>query len=309
MHCASSRRYRPAAIGDTSADANAEVKGRASIRKPDTATAKGDLIVRSHAPYGADTSGIRAYFRTLSVCLPRAADDEDDGHQNEGLWEIIANSRCRTISLHQARQLLPRRQQRGLPGVDRVCAVGAHEAGWKIPDEARNRMLYGLERYVAGEVKTNRSWLPNDSYYLLSEKLIALEALSRYDRASKRLFDTVRVDPVKLTAASLADWVDIPIARRTCPTATHSVLQQSRSCVTTSVLPQLRPWHAAMTAGISCAAMTTIMARMFRLSMDARELAEFRIPLLRGLNNRMQRGGYFYSTQANLWAAYALERH
>ena len=48
------------------------------------------------------------------------------------------------------------------------------------------------------------------------------------------------------------------------------------------------------------------MARMFRLSMDARELAEFRIPLAVWLNNRMQRGGYFYSTQANLWAAGAL---
>ena len=48
-------------------------------------------------------------------------------------------------------------------------------------------MLYGLERYVAGEVKTNRSWLPNDSYYLLSGKAHRAGALSRYDRASKRL--------------------------------------------------------------------------------------------------------------------------
>ena len=29
-------------------------------------------------------------------------------------------------------------------------------------------------RYVAGEIKVNRAWLPNDGYYLLSEKLIAL---------------------------------------------------------------------------------------------------------------------------------------
>ena len=60
---------------------------------------------------------------------------------------------------------------------------GAHEAGWKIPDEARNRMLYGLERYVAGEVKTNRCGCQRQ-LLPVSEKLIALEALSRYDRAS-----------------------------------------------------------------------------------------------------------------------------
>ena len=43
----------------------------------------------------------------------------------------------------------------------------------------------------------------------IRDRLIALEALSRYDRASKRLLDTVRIDPAKLTAASLADWLDI----------------------------------------------------------------------------------------------------
>ncbi len=295
----------------TLADANAEVKGRASISlKPDTATAKGDLIVSLARTYGADTSGIRAYFERYPFACLEQRMTKTMGTRNEALWEIIANSLPNYLSASGLANYYPGDSNEGYPVLTAFVLSGAHEAGWKIPDEARNRMLYGLERYVAGEVKTNRSWLPNDSYYLLSEKLIALEALSRYDRASKRLLDTVRVDPVKLTAASLADWVDILNRSKDVP---------NRDAQRAAAIKELRD-NIRVASSVATVARSDdrwyfmrsddyTMARMFRLSMDARELAEFRIPLLRGLNNRMQRGGYFYSTQANLWAAYALERH
>ena len=119
---------------------------------------------------------------------------------------IIAGSLPNYLSASGLANYYPGDTNEGNPVLTAFVLAGAHEAKWVIPDEAKARMLSGLERYVAGELKTQRAWLPNDSYYLLSEKLIALEALSRYDRASKRLLDTIRVDPVKLTAASLADW-------------------------------------------------------------------------------------------------------
>ena len=131
-----------------------------------------------------------------------------------------------------------------------------------------------LERYVAGEVKTNRSWLPNDGYYLLSEKLIALEALSRYDRASSGLLDTVRVDPVKLTAASLADWIDIlnrskDVPNRDAQRAAAIKELRDNIRVASSVATITRSddrWYFMRSDDYT-------MARMFRLSMDARELA------------------------------------
>jgi uncharacterized protein YfaS (alpha-2-macroglobulin family) len=51
------------------------------------------------------------------------------------------------------------------------------------------------------------------------------------------------------------------------------------------------------------------VARMFRLSLDTNELSTFKMPLLRQLNSRMLRSGHFYSTQANIWTAFAIERH
>ena len=296
----------------TVADASAEVKGKVALTlKPDTATSKGDVMVSLARTYGADTSGIRAYFaRYPFACLEQRM-TRTMGTKNEALWDIIAGSLPNYLSASGLANYYPGdSSSEGYPVLTAFVLAGAHEAGWKIPDEAKSRMLYGLERYVAGEVKTQRAWLPNDSYYLLSEKLIALEALSRYDRASKRLLDTVRVDPVKLTAASLADWIDILNRARDVP---------NRDAQRAAAIRELRD-NVRVAANVASVARSDdrwyfmrsddyTMARMFRLSLDTRELAEFKLPLLKGLNNRMQRGGYFWSTQANLWAAYALERH
>ena len=295
----------------TLAEGNTEVKGRAAITlKPDAATTRGDLIVSLARTYGADTSGIRAYFERYPFACLEQRMTRTMGTKNEALWDIIANSLPNYLSASGLANYYPGDSNEGYPVLTAFVLSGAHESGWKIPDEARNRMLYALERYVAGEIKVNRAWLPNDGYYLLSEKLIALEALSRYDRASKRLLDTVRVDPVKLTAASLADWIDILNRAKDVPNrdaqraaAIRELRDNIRVASTVATITRSDDrWYFMRSDDYT-------MARMFRLSMDTRELAEFRIPLLRGLNHRMRRGGYFYSTQANLWAAFALERH
>jgi len=295
----------------TVVDTSAEIKGKAALTmKPDVATGKGDLMVSLARTYGADTSGIRAYFaRYPFACLEQRM-TKTMGSKDEALWDIIANSLPNYLSSSGLANYYPGDSAEGYPVLTAFVLSGAHEAGWKIPDEARLRMLSGLERYVAGELKTQRAWLPNDSYYLLSEKLIALEALSRYDRATKRLLDTVRVDPVKLTAASLADWLDI---------LNRSKDVSNRDAQRAAAIRELRD-NVRIAANVASVARSDdrwyfmrsddyTMARMFRLSLDTRELGEFKLPLLKGLNNRMQRGGYFWSTQANLWAAYALERH
>ena len=295
----------------TVADASSEIKGKTALTlKPDTPTTKGDVTVSLARTYGADTSGIRAYFaRYPFACLEQRM-TRTMGTKDEVLWDVIAGSLPNYLSASGLANYYPGDTSEGYPILTAFVLSGAHEAGWKIPDQVKARMLAGLERYVAGELKPQRAWLPNDSYYLLSEKLIALEALSRYDRASTRLLDTIRVDPVKLTAASLADWLDILNRTKDVP---------NRDAQRAAAIKELRD-NVKVSASVASIARSDdrwyfmrsddyTLARMFRLSLDTRELGEFKLPLLKGLNNRMQRGGYFYSTQANLWAAYALERH
>jgi alpha-2-macroglobulin len=298
----------------TVADATAEVKGKAALAlKPDAsvgAIKDGELLVSLARTYGADTSGIRGYFARYPFACLEQRTTKALGLKDESLWSIISESLPTYLSPNGLANYYPGATEEGYPVLTAFVLSGAHEAGWKIPDETANKMLYGLERYVSGELKTNRSWLPNDSLYLLSEKLIALEALSRYGRASKRLLDTVRVDPVKLTAASLADWIDILNRAKDLP---------NRDALRAAAIKELRD-QIRVTANVANVARADdrwyfmrsedyTVARMFRLSLDTTELSQFKTPLLRQLNSRMLRSGHFYSTQANIWAAFALERH
>ncbi|MCZ2136367.1 MAG: hypothetical protein LC098_13230 [Burkholderiales bacterium] len=295
----------------TLAEANAEIKGKSSLRlKPDANVDRGELLVSLARTYGTDTSGIRAYFaRYPFACLEQRM-TKAMGTKDPASWEIIANSLGNYLSPSGLAHYYPGATDEGYPALTAFVLAGANEAAWELPDAARERMLSGLERYVAGDIKTSRSWLPSDGQYLLSEKLIALEALSRYGRVSKRLLDTIRVDPVKLTAASLADWLDI--LNRSADIADRAALRRA-------AMAELRD-NIRVNNGVATIARSDnrwyfmrsddyTMARMFRLSLETKELAEYRLPLLRGLNNRMHRGGYFYGTQANLWAAFALEKY
>jgi alpha-2-macroglobulin len=298
----------------TVADASAEVKGKATLTiKPDAAIGainKAELSVSLARIYGADTSGIRAYFaRYPFACLEQRM-TKTLGMKDENLWAIIAESLPNYLSASGLANYYPGDTSEGYPVLTAFVLSGAHEAGWQIPEASRDRMLSALERHVAGEVKTNRSWMPNDSLYLLSEKLISLEALSRYDRVSKRLLDPIRVDPVKLTAASLVDWINI--LNRSKDVANRDVLRNA-------ALKELRD-NVKLNASVATIARSDdrwyfmrsddyTMARMFRASMDTPELAQYKLPLLKGLNNRMRREGHFYSTQANIWAAFAMEKY
>ncbi len=299
----------------TVGDANSDIKGKAALTiKPDAsvgAIKDGELIVSLARAYGADTTGIRSYFARYPFgCLEQRL-TRTLGTKDTTLWARIVEENLRTyVSPNGLANYYPGDTSEGNPTLTAFVLSGAHEAGWDIPAEIQDRLLYGLERYVAGEIKVNRSWLPNDSYYLLSEKLIALEALSRYGRASKRLLDTVRVDPVKLTTASLADWIEIlnrskDATNRDAQRAAAIKELRDQIRVTASVANVARiddRWYFMRSEDYT-------IARLFRLSMDTPELSQFKIPLLRQLNSRMQRGGYFYSTQANIWAAFAMERH
>ncbi len=295
----------------TVADSSAEIKGKTTLMvKPDTATNKGEVTVSLARTFGADTSGIRHYFASYPFACLEQRMTKAMGMKDSGLWDIIAGSLPNYLSGSGLANYYPGDTNEGNPILTAFVLAGAHEAKWDIPEAVQDNMLNALERYVAGELKSQRSWLPNDSYYLLSEKLIALEALSRYGRASKRLLDTVRVDPVKLTAASLADWLDIlnrakDIPNRDAQRAAAIKVLRENVRVSASVATIARSddrWYFMRSDDYT-------MARMFRASLDTRELSEYKIPLLKGLNNRMQRGGYFWSTQANLWAAFALERY
>ena len=148
--------------------------GRAAITlKPEWLAVQGDLDRVVRPPTYADTSG---HSCLLCGGYPFACLEQRDPER----W-APEQKRCGTssptayLTTYQPPDspAYPGDSNEGYPVLTRVCAVRRTS---QLEDPGRSthsRMLYALERYVAARSRSNRAWLPNDGYHLLSEKLIA----------------------------------------------------------------------------------------------------------------------------------------
>ncbi len=82
----------------------------------------------------------------------------------------------------------------------------AHEAGWEIPEGPRERMLQALDGFVAGRI-TRLGSLPTAD--LTIRKLAAIEALSRYDRATPQMLTSLTIAPNLWPTSAVIDWIGV----------------------------------------------------------------------------------------------------
>ena len=73
-----------------------------------------------------------------------------------------------------------------------------------IPNDSRQAMLHGLQAFVQGKLVRNR-WSPVQD--LDARKLMALEALSRYEQVEPRLLDSIAITPDRWPTAAVIDWL------------------------------------------------------------------------------------------------------
>ena len=82
----------------------------------------------------------------------------------------------------------------------------ANEAGYTIPEAARNRMLRGLENFVAGRVHRYGSLQTAD---VVLRKLAAIDALARYQLAKPDMLETLEIAPNLWPSSGVIDWVSV----------------------------------------------------------------------------------------------------
>lgn len=73
-----------------------------------------------------------------------------------------------------------------------------------IPEASRQAMLSGLLAFVQGKLVRNR-WAPTQD--LDARKLMALEALSRYERVKPRLLDSIAITPNRWPTSAVISWM------------------------------------------------------------------------------------------------------
>jgi uncharacterized protein YfaS (alpha-2-macroglobulin family) len=90
----------------------------------------------------------------------------------------------------------------------------AHEAGWAISDEIREKMEGGLRRFIEGSIFRSTS-LPTAD--LSIRKLSAAEALSRGSKFEARLLSSISIEPNLWPTSAVIDWLNILQNSKTLP--------------------------------------------------------------------------------------------
>jgi hypothetical protein len=82
----------------------------------------------------------------------------------------------------------------------------AHEAGWDIPPELREKMESALKKFVAGSL---RGHSPLTTADLSLRKLAAIEALTRTGHADPSMLTSITIEPNLWPTSAVIDWLSI----------------------------------------------------------------------------------------------------
>lgn len=181
------------------------------------------------------------------------------------------------------------------------------EAGWKIPDASLARLLEGTEGFVTGRVQRH-SMLPTAD--LSIRKMAAVEALSRYKKATPRLLDSITVEPNLWPTSAVLDFINVLIRVDGIKDA------QTRLSAARQVI-RSRLNFQGTTLGFSTEGADYMWWLMVNADVNAVKSIITMMPfddwqadmprLLRGAVGRQVKGSW-QTTTANAWGVLALEK-
>jgi hypothetical protein len=167
---------------------------------------RGGLEVTLRARLGDGLDGVREYmswypYTCLEQQLSRAVVLRD-----ASLWQSWTQ---RLPAYMDSDGLLKYFPSETLQGEDTLTAyvLGlAHEAGWTLVEQDKERLIHALTRFIEGKI-VRGSALPTAD--LAIRKLAAIEALSRYGVANARMLDSIDIQPDLWPTSAVLDWVNI----------------------------------------------------------------------------------------------------
>jgi len=183
----------------------------------------------------------------------------------------------------------------------------AHEAGWEIPPEPRERMLSGLKGFAEGRI-VRYSDLPTADLTL--RKLAAVEALARYEQAEPAILSSITIDPNLWPTSAVIDWFNI-LSRMT------GIRNRPARLAEAQLILRARLNFQGTMMGFSTDRsdylwwlMISPDVNVLRMLLGEMELPDWKqdIPrLVRGALGR-QRRGHWDTTVANAWGVLAMEK-
>lgn len=170
---------------------------------------RGGLSVAVQPRLTGALPGLRRYFETYPFACLEQKTSKSVGLKDNALWTAVANALPTYLDRDGLASYFPPRAEDGPRGSDRLTAyvlAATHEAGFELPPAARDAMLDGLSAFVQGRIE-RKFWSPKPD--LDVRKLAAIEALSRYGRASPKMLGSINLTPNLWPTAAVIDWLSI----------------------------------------------------------------------------------------------------
>ena len=172
----------------------------------DAIPGRGGVRVEVMGTLAGDLSALREWFNYYPYsCLEQRA-SKAIGLRDGPMWDAVAASTANYLDRDGLARYFPTDVLEGSDVLTAYLLQVSEADGRKWPDDTQERMLAGLEGFVAGRV-VRGSALPTADLTL--RKLAAIEALARYGRAKPGMLDSITIDPARWPTSAVIDWIGI----------------------------------------------------------------------------------------------------
>ena len=266
---------------------------------------KGGLEINLSPKLASPPAGLKRFFEEYPYGCLEQKTSIAVGLHDEKSWQQIADTLPGYLDNNGLASYFP-----GTPGSVTLTAYLLDLtmlAGFKVPEDSRQRMLQGLTAFAEGRLKTGE-WAPSES--LLQRRLNALEALTRQGNKPTRAAAGLDIDPLILPTAALIDWTlvvknlpELPQRDKKLAEAKQELRNRLSYAGARLVFTTERSdyWWWMMISGDSNA---------FRLIEAMLDDADWQDDLPRMMQGAMERQvrGRWLTTTANAWARVTMDR-
>lgn len=274
-------------------------------RPADAIPDRGGVMVSLLPSLAADLGGLTSYMAAYPHdCLEQRV-SKAVALRDLVQWRQIMNDLPQYMDDEGLLRYFPRGDAAGSDSLTAYVLALANQAGWSLPEESQERMLKGLEMFVAGNAVR-----PSFRADGIERRLAAVEALTRYGQGRTDLLTGMAIQPNEWPTSALLDWIGILQRQQDIGNRERKLQEAQRilwarinlqgSAMSFSTERRDRLWWLMVSADLNSA-----RAVLALLDQPARRKD---LPgLMRGALLR-QNHGHWDTTTANAWGRLALER-
>lgn len=186
----------------------AQVDGTLTLpveRPKDAEPGRGGLDVALSPSIAGGVDGIVEYMTRYPYSCLEQRTSKAVALKDEAMWKSIAAALPNYVDGDGLLKYFPSMNE-GSDALTSYVVSVVDEAGWRLPAEAREKILGGLERFAEGRITRGRDLAGPE---LTARKLAALEALSRHGRAKGAALTAIKPDPKLWPTSAVVDWISL----------------------------------------------------------------------------------------------------